>query len=653
MRYTKSRDHIVHEPTGNTLHEDLQALPTVVSDVDLNQLTWELMTFLNKRGIAPKTFNPDDPETYEQVYAAVKQMIDESKNEQDYKNSAKAAITSTSVALTGIPSTVNADGVTLAAGDRILRAVTPADANNGLWVVNAGAWTRAIDANESAETTSGMEVLVERGDLYADTKFVLVTDGNISLNTTPLLFKRYGEALKKPFIIVITGQSNACGAHDDGNNPASPMVKTWDGLRNEWGGSDFTLTPWSDAAPNGNLANNNVGLALAHRVSEETGRPVYVIYDAVGGRPIEDWMGTGKTSARWASLQAKISSALASPELSEWSIDAADVVIWAQGEENALTDSFNTYIGKFKGLVKQFRDADWFDHESPLLVMGMSNLHARYQVGWAQMVFCENEDRNCIYVNSAGLKTQWDTDGTGDATHFLGVSLWEAGYYRAWYAIQSRAYTHRAMGAPMFYGRSEGRWNGQNVAIAGFSGLSSYNSKTSEFPVDGVVGLDSISWGWLCAATGRYSLAGGYLCSVDAAGRYNSVWGRDVSATATANYSGGYGYQNQLASNYGFVSGRGHIVADDAGSAVGLFSKYTAGQVDPVIHQVGTGSTNENRANGLTVRKSGLVEIATGSTGDPAQAKEVTLSFVSNNSLKFKMRGTDGIVRSSAPFTLA
>ena len=492
--------------------------------------------------------------------------------------------------------------------------------------------------------------------LLSDTlhsEYISLIDGNksnfnVSVDSTKwAAYAGHDYNLKSvdPFLLVIAGQSNACGARAGGKNPASDMVKTWDGDRGVWGSSDYTKTPWVDSSPNGNMGNNNVALALAHRITEETGRPVYIIYDAVGGRPIEDWMGSGTTSVRWASLQSKIDAALASPELASRGVTRVDAVMWAQGEENALTDNFKLYTGKFRTLVAQFRDSAWLDHSSPLLVMGMSNLHTRYQVGWAQMAFCENEDRNCIYVNSMGLKTQWDADGTGDATHFLGSSLWEAGYYRAWYAMQSRAYTHRAMGAPMFYGRSEGRWSGQNVAIAGFSGLSSYNSKTSEFPVDGVVGLDSISWGWLCGASGRYSLAGGYMCTVDAAGLYNHVWGRDVDAAATANYSGGFGYQNQLTANYGFVTGRGHVLADDGCSAFGLFSKYVTAQADPIVAQYGIGTTEANRKNALTIRKSGLLEFLVSSASDPAQNQEASIQLVNNTTLRFKVRGTDGIVR--------
>ena len=451
----------------------------------------------------------------------------------------------------------------------------------------------------------------------------------------------------KPFVLAIVGQSNACGARAGGKNPASDMVKTWDGDRGVWGSSDYTQTPWVDSSPNGNMGNNNVALALAHRIAEEKGRPVYIIYDAVGGRPIEDWMGTGTTSVRWASLQSKIDAALASPELASRGVTHVDAVVWAQGEENALTDSVSAYSWKFKALITQFRSDAWMENETPILVMGMSNLHTRYYVGWAQMAFCENIDRNCIYVNSAGLKTQWDVDGTGDATHFLGSSLWEAGYHRAWYAFKNRAFTHRGDGVPMAYGRSTGRWSGENTAILAYSGMSSWNSKTSEFPTDGVVGLDSISWGWLCGAVGRYSLAGGYTCTVDAAGRYNNVWGRDLIASASANYSGAFGYQNQLNSNYGFATGRGHTVSDDGGSAFGTFSKYKTPQTNKVLAQIGIGTSSSVAKNALTVRGSGLIEHFIGAAEDPEQKQEMVFQLIDNFTLKIKVKGTDSIVRST------
>ena len=450
---------------------------------------------------------------------------------------------------------------------------------------------------------------------------------------------------QKPFVLMITGQSNACGARSGGENPASTNVKTWDGDRSVWGGSNYTQTPWSDSAPNGNLGNNNVGLSLAHRITAETGRPVYIIYDALGGRPIEDWMGSGTASVRWVSLQSKVAAALASTELASAGVTKVDVVMWAQGEENALTDTFNAYTAKLETLVTQFRTSSWFDTQSPILIMGMSNLHTRYQVTWSQVAFCEIEDRNCIYVNSAGLKTQYDFDGTGDATHFLGAALWEAGYQRAWYALQSRAFTHRIVSTPAFYARGSGPWHGQATAIAQFDHLVSRESASSEFPFNSHAATGSIAWGYKCVADGNYTMAGGYQVATGNVCNYSLGWGRDITFSDAADYSAGFGYQNTLNAPYSFAAGRGHTVADSGSSALGMFSYYKTTQTNPVVHQIGIGTSLAAAKNAVTVRADGLVELLVSSAVDPEKNSEASLQLVNNTTLKVKVRGTDGVVR--------
>ncbi|WJJ59709.1 hypothetical protein, partial [Salmonella phage ST56] len=307
---------------------------------------------------------------------------------------------------------------------------------------------------------------------------------------------------QKVYVVVITGQSNAQGANSGGPNPASPHVKVWDGTTNTWGSSDYTQLPFSQSTPNGNGGNNNIALSFAHRlIDEHRNSKVYVIYDAVGGRPISDWVGSGTASIRYAAIKAKVEAALATPELVAAGKTKIDYLIWAQGEEDALTDTITVYRDKFKILDTQFRSEAWMENYTPMFVMGMSGLHTRYQVWQGQLSYCENQNRNCIYVNSMGLKTQYDVSGTGDYTHWLGDSLWEHGYHRIWYALQERGITHRNQLAP-FYGRGTGPWDGQPDAIAMFSSLVSIDSATSQFPTNSVAATGSITWGLNCAADG-------------------------------------------------------------------------------------------------------------------------------------------------------
>ena len=74
MDYTKSQDYATHAATGQRMHEDNQATPTVVSDDDLNALAWELLALIKGAGLTPAQFNRDLPSTYQQVLAAVRSI---------------------------------------------------------------------------------------------------------------------------------------------------------------------------------------------------------------------------------------------------------------------------------------------------------------------------------------------------------------------------------------------------------------------------------------------------------------------------------------------------------------------------------------------------------------------------------------------------
>lgn len=590
---------------------------------------------------------------------------------------------------------------------------------------------------------------------------------------------------QKPIVIVLTGQSNAAGKFAGGPNPASSKVKTWDGGTSSWGGSSYLAAPWNRSAPNGNSGRSNVGLAFAHRLAEETGRPVYLIFDASGGQSILQWVPASQP--RYVGIKAKVELALASTELTAFGITKIDYLIYAQGEEDALTMDMATYRTNFAALDTQFRAESWMDDETPIFIMGMSGLHSRYEPYLAQMTYGAINNRNCVWVNSSGLKTPFDANNTyiisitsafdfnildtitasgvtariididdtvspaliyvdqasgvppnsgtinsssggsttiaaatvvnSDYTHFLGNSLWENGYYRLWYALNDRAVTHRQF-APAFASRVLGVWDGGADAIAKFDNLVGYSSRnggigvTDNFTGDGATttfnltvyggtissvtvagvattaytlsgtslnptivftvapansaaivvsytqaingpaAVGSISWGYRCHSDGNYSLAGGYLVRNGALTNYSFAWGRESTQDDSADYCGLFGYQNSQLNSYQFVAGRGHTIADSGGAAVGLFSTYTTAQGDNVMWQVGVGTTTSNRKNGITVRKSGAVEICGNHTATPTQNKDIVLKYQSDTLVRIEMRGNDGVVR-GANITIA
>jgi Phage tail-collar fibre protein/Protein of unknown function (DUF2793) len=103
----------------------------------------------------------------------------------DWKASCRVATIAPLAALTGL---LTVDGVTLAAGNRVLVKDQAASQDNGIWLVAAGAWTRTTDANASAKVTSGLTTFVEDGATNASNIYVLSTKDPIVLGTTGLTF---------------------------------------------------------------------------------------------------------------------------------------------------------------------------------------------------------------------------------------------------------------------------------------------------------------------------------------------------------------------------------------------------------------------------------------------------------------------------------
>jgi len=104
------------------------------------------------------------------------------------------AATTANITLAGGAPNV-ADGVTLAANDRILVKDQTTGSQNGIYVVTTlgtganGTWTRATDADGAGELLSGMLVTVSEGTVNADSMWMLTTNDPITIGTTALTFK--------------------------------------------------------------------------------------------------------------------------------------------------------------------------------------------------------------------------------------------------------------------------------------------------------------------------------------------------------------------------------------------------------------------------------------------------------------------------------
>lgn len=122
--------------------------------------------------------------------AATKPYVDAIKQGLDVKDSVRVATTAP-ITLSG---TQNIDGVAVVAGDRVLVKNQTNAATNGIYVVAAGAWTRAADANDSDKVSAGMFTFVEEGTSGADSGWLLVTNEPVNLGTTSLSFSQFSGA---------------------------------------------------------------------------------------------------------------------------------------------------------------------------------------------------------------------------------------------------------------------------------------------------------------------------------------------------------------------------------------------------------------------------------------------------------------------------
>lgn len=151
----------------------LDSLAAPVADVDMDS---------NKIINLTDPTNPQD--------AATKAYVDASRSGLDVKQSVRVATTA-DITLSG---TQTIDGVSAIAGDRVLVKNQSTGSENGIYVVAAGSWSRATDADSDAEVTSGMFTFVEEGTANADSGWVLSTNNPITVGTTALTFSQFSGA---------------------------------------------------------------------------------------------------------------------------------------------------------------------------------------------------------------------------------------------------------------------------------------------------------------------------------------------------------------------------------------------------------------------------------------------------------------------------
>ena len=134
------------------------------------------------------TLNADPTQALE---AATKQYVDGVAQGLNVHPSSKAATTSNIDLATG--GLLVIDGYQTIAGDRILVKDQTNTAQNGIYVVASGAWTRAADFDSPVEIVPGDFTFVEGGSTYSDTGWVQ-TEVVTTVGTSPIAFTQFSGA---------------------------------------------------------------------------------------------------------------------------------------------------------------------------------------------------------------------------------------------------------------------------------------------------------------------------------------------------------------------------------------------------------------------------------------------------------------------------
>ena len=84
------------------------------------------------------------------------------------------------------------DGIAGAANDRVLVKNQTTAAQNGIYLMQSGAWTRAPDQNAAGEYRTGDYVFVQSGATQAASNWAVTTTGTITIGTTPVTWSQVG-----------------------------------------------------------------------------------------------------------------------------------------------------------------------------------------------------------------------------------------------------------------------------------------------------------------------------------------------------------------------------------------------------------------------------------------------------------------------------
>ncbi len=128
----------------------------------------------------PDAISPQQPVSKAQLDAAILGLA--------WKTPGVRAASTANLTLSGAQTV---DGVSLIAGDRVLPKNQTIASTNGIYVVSAGAWVRASDADSSAELINAA-VFVSEGTANGNSVWLMTTDAPITVGVTSLTWAQIG-----------------------------------------------------------------------------------------------------------------------------------------------------------------------------------------------------------------------------------------------------------------------------------------------------------------------------------------------------------------------------------------------------------------------------------------------------------------------------
>jgi hypothetical protein len=183
--------------TGNVYLPDYLISPTSVQQ-------YQTSVAINESQILPGTIFPRLANndtivgswTFTQPVTGVTPVLGSQLTTKDYVDSVAAGVaaqgavrlaTTANIVLLGVQTI---DGIAAVVGDRVLVKNQTAGQDNGIYVVQSGAWTRATDFDGApvAETTTGDLYYVEFGASNGNSSWILTTPPPLTVGTTVLSF---------------------------------------------------------------------------------------------------------------------------------------------------------------------------------------------------------------------------------------------------------------------------------------------------------------------------------------------------------------------------------------------------------------------------------------------------------------------------------